>query len=90
MNLEAKRIVKLLLFIVISFLFISISVSAQDYKHQFKIPKEGLPYKSLSEFENDTIAYLDYNFTKRPYNSYEGMTVREFLNLIDLPYCKII
>ena len=46
---------------------------------------EELPYKPIAEFNNDTIAFVEYNFIKRPPESYAGMTVGEFIELIDMP-----
>jgi hypothetical protein len=37
------------------------------------------------EYWNDTIAYLSYNFIKRMPETYAGMTVEEFIDMLSLP-----
>ena len=69
----------LLLFIF--FIAFSGTLSAQNI-----VPKN---YRSLSECEQDTIAYLNHNWGVRSSTDYEGKTVGDFLKDYELPIVDI-
>ena len=47
-----------------------------------------LPYRSLKLFKQDTLRYLDYNFTIRA-DQYTGKTVGDLIKDLDLPIAYI-
>lgn len=63
-----------LILILFAIVFISGHLQAQD----------DLPYRSFNKFNNDTIRYLDYNFSLRR-EQYENKTVAELLKDLELP-----
>ncbi len=44
-----------------------------------------LPYKTFEEFNNDTLAYLEYNFVDRSLDSYAGMKVQDLMDMLPFP-----
>ena len=61
--------------IIITAIFLSFSFAAQAQP----------PYRSLASFEQDTIAYLDYNWGPYVDGSYFGKTVADFFDVYELP-----
>ena len=61
--------------IIITATFLSFSFAAQAQP----------PYRSLASFEQDTIAYLDYNWGPYVDGSYFGKTVADFFDVYELP-----
>ena len=48
-----------------------------------------LPYRALSTFNNDTIAYLKYNFTDRA-DCYKGKTFEEVVTDLNIPIASFL
>ena len=69
------------LLLLIFFIAFSGTLSAQNF-----VPKN---YRSLSECEQDTIAYLNHNWGVRSSTDYEGKTVGDFLKDYELPIVDI-
>ena len=73
-NMKTKKI--------ILFLFATIFVCGQMWA------QDDLPYRSFKPFNNDTIRYLDYNFTLRR-DQYADKTVGDLLRDLELPVVYI-
>ena len=48
-----------------------------------------LPYKSLSQFNNDTTAFINYNFSERS-ACYVGKTMKDVINDLGLPILSFL
>jgi hypothetical protein len=55
---------------------------------QVQAQEDNLPYRPFQSFKNDTIRYLDYNFTLRR-EQYAGKTVGDLLKDLQLPVLYI-
>jgi hypothetical protein len=51
--------------------------------------QDSLQYKSLESFNNDTIKYLEYNYSTR-WHQYVGKTVADVINELELPVLYIV
>lgn len=69
--------------VLLCLIFCSGYVNAQDKAD--KSDHIDLVYKSFDQFENDTIAFLEYNFMKRDSKAYQGEKFSELIEKIYLP-----
>lgn len=71
-------------YLILATLLIAFSgtLSAQNFEPKY--------YRSLSECEQDTIAYLKHNWGLRSTNQFKNRTVGEFLDIYDLPIVSVM
>ncbi|MDR2955024.1 MAG: hypothetical protein LBV43_08080 [Prevotella sp.] len=85
-----KKIVFLLSFFALNSFIYGQTDYIYTMMERFSEPTDSiLQYKSLEEFDNDTITYLGYNFIKRIPEAYAGMKVQEFIDLLPFAVCDI-